>query len=155
MQDIFLWALSYRRSLPAARRPTVDDMVLCRNNAPLIGFALRMLGERRPMRVLGDFGDKLISFIRSFKTEDINIFTSRLEEWRDSETARLTAREQWSKLAIVDDKYAAIQMIMKGCRSVEDIKSVLVKIFEQGHGPIISSIHKAKGMEADRYSYRS
>lgn len=140
--------VTHMDDIPDLSTFTVDDMIICRNNAPLLSLALKMLGQHKPMRFLGDFGDKLISFARSFKTSDIQIFKSRLEEWHENETERLTAQEKWSKLEAVHDKYEAMFIVASSAKTVEDLLTILVKIFEQGNGPIICSIHKSKGLEA-------
>jgi len=143
-------SVSYSSTFPALDTLTNQDMVLCRNNAPLIGFALRMLSRRLPMRFQGNFGDSLLTFINSFKTSNISMFQSRMEAWYENEVERLTSQERWGKLALVRDKYEAIQMLIPHAKSVPDLSDLLARLFEQGDGPIISSIHKAKGMEANR-----
>jgi superfamily I DNA/RNA helicase len=129
---------------------TPNDMILCRNNAPLFTIALRLLRERRPFNLVGEFGDRLRKFISSFKTNDIRIFETRLKEWFEKESNTARDKERWTKLAQLEDRYSAVAAIYPGHSTVEAVIETLDKLLMPGIGPRLSSIHRAKGLEADR-----
>ena len=129
---------------------TPNDLLICRNNAPLMGVALEFLRRRLPMTLLGDFGEILTNFIRSFKTNDIQTFENKLNAWYRKENERLTREKRWNRLGAIRDRYESIQILIPGHKDVLDMTITLSKIFTPAVGPTISSIHRAKGSEADR-----
>jgi len=129
---------------------TGNDMIICRNNAPLFKTALSMLAARRPFTLVGDFGETMRRLINRFKTNDVLIFKKRFREWYEKEADIARSKEKWSKLALLDDKHAAVMAIYEGHRTVDEMLSTLDRLLLPGAGPRISSIHRAKGLEADR-----
>lgn len=136
--------------LPNLNELTPNDLLICRNNAPIMDLALAMLAQRLPMRVLGDFGTQLTNFIRAFRTDDMEIFFDRLNKWCEKQQSELTKKEKWSKLAAVEDKFETIKMLAVGHSTVSQMLETLARLFLPGNGPVLSSIHRAKGLEADR-----
>ncbi len=124
--------------------------ILCRNNAPILQLALQFIAMRKPMRVLGDFSETLENFINKFRASDIKTFKQLLQKWFDKEAAECELKEQWGKLARARDKYECVMVLTQGHETVDEMLLTLSRIFEPGVGPILSSIHRAKGMEADR-----
>jgi len=127
---------------------TSNDLVVCRNNAPLFKLGMRLLRLRVPVTVLGNFDKQLISFINGFKTDDIRVFVDRLDKWYEAEYNRCLDSGLYSRAGIVDDKYASVSAIAQESDSVTAIKSTLAKLFTPGYGVTLSSIHRAKGTQA-------
>jgi DNA helicase-2/ATP-dependent DNA helicase PcrA len=137
------------------------DMVLCRVNAPLIGMAFRLIGQGRPAKVRGrDIGASVVKTLDQIeKLEGFRFdqFLTFVEKWaainmvlaqqKKSETLAQSARDR-------ADCAEAIYMgaVNEGARTVGDLRAWVERIFtdtENGH-ILLSSIHKAKGLEADR-----
>jgi len=127
-----------------------EDMILCRNNAPLLELALQLLAARKPMRLMGDFQEVLESFIRRFDADTIVELRIRMNKWLEKEIADCEAKEQWGKLARAQDRVECMCVLMPGHETVDDMLGTLAKLFTPGMGPTLSSIHKAKGMESRR-----
>lgn len=122
--------------------------IICRNNAPLMQLAYRLLKENIPVAVLGrDIGKGLQRIINQVvpKHESFPIepFMARLTNWFDNEVARHPRKE-----AILRDKVDSILALAQGCHSTSELSERIAKIFSRESAPIIlSTIHKAKGME--------
>jgi superfamily I DNA/RNA helicase len=130
-----------------------DDLILCRNNAPLFRLAMKFIKAQHPVTVKGNFGDQLKYFIKGFKTKDITIFRDRLQTWYDKEHARLVAAEAFGKATIVKDKYESLMAVAEHVDSVAAIVSTLDELFTPGRGATLSSIHRAKGTQAARITF--
>lgn len=128
---------------------TSNDMVICRNNAPLITQALRLLREKRPFNMRGDFAKQLLRFIKKFKAKDIKDFQRKLGAWYTAEIEKLEAKQRWNKIDAVTDKYEALMSISAECQTVTDLTVLITQLTIDGGGVTLSSIHRAKGLEAE------
>jgi len=126
-----------------------DTLVVCRNNAPIFALAMRALAERRPVRVMSNFTEQLKGFVKSFKTRDMKILEERLLKWYEAE--RKTAEESgfFGRLAFLTDKCDTVLSLIKESSSLDDILNALERFGNSRIGPILSTIHKAKGLEAE------
>lgn len=129
-----------------------DDLVLCRNNAPLIKLGMQFLLAKVPVNVRSNFGRPLLKFIRDFKTDDKSIFLKRLASWHETEASAAENDEKWGKLNRINEKYEAIVGIAEApeVKTVKDVLKALGQLLEPGRGTTLSTVHKAKGEEADR-----
>jgi len=129
---------------------TKDDLIICRNNAPLFRIGLAFLSRQLPVTVMGNFGDRLIAFIKSFKTEDIEVFESRLDKWFNTEYERLMENDQSSKAGVEEDKYECVKILIEHSSTVPEMIKLLERLLTPGAGTVVSSVHRAKGTEAKR-----
>ncbi len=141
----------------------VGDMVLCRLNAPLVGLAYRLIRSGVPARVRGrDIGKGLVRLVTTLEKQ--RGFTMRsLPDALAAHVARLE-REQCNvggdearaamAIASAQDRTATIQVIADATRphDVDALKAAIAAIFvdEEGRYVSLSTVHKAKGLEADR-----
>jgi hypothetical protein len=125
------------------------DLVVCRNNAPIFSLAMRALIERRPVRVLSNFVDQLKGFIKSFKTRDLTIFEERLTKWYENEMKSAEESEFFGRQHYLTDKYESVLSLLKEAESLDDMLNALERFGNSRTGPVISTIHKAKGLEAE------
>lgn len=132
--------------------------VLCRNNAPLIRLAYRLISKHKGVYVVGrDIGAGLKALVKQLqKHQAIGTkaqLLSVLERWRKEEINKATAKEQWYKVASVEDKADSLYTVVTYGNS-DTIKGVIQEIdtlFSKESAPItLSTIHKAKGLEWDR-----
>jgi superfamily I DNA/RNA helicase len=133
-------------TLPPLPSLTPDHYIICRNNAPIMRLAYRFLRQQLPVTVLGNFGEALKRFIKSFKTDDTTILLDRLDAWYATEAAALADDER--RLAVLTDKYESVQALAQNTTEVSQILDRLDTLFTPKSGPILSTIHKAKGREA-------
>jgi superfamily I DNA/RNA helicase len=136
-------------------------MILCRVNAPLIQVALQFLARGVPVHVRGrDIGagmNKLIDQLADRPGFAFSEFIEAAEDYRDEQTAILRAKRAKADQIInlgdrVDSVIAIYQAsVSAGRRGVEEMKAFIKELFSDKEEAItLSSIHKAKGLEADR-----
>lgn len=125
--------------------------VLCRNTAPLIGLALRLLKHDRPCRVLGrDIGAGLKKTVKGFRATTIQELRSALSRWSAREVTKFSARRQYGKAAAIEDKAAALSYIISDCETVTRVVDKIDFLFAETPRSItLSTVHKAKGLEYD------
>lgn len=129
------------------------DYVLSRSNAPLVGACLGFLQQNKRARIQGrDIGSSLVSFIRNSGMSTVPLFRSYVEKWREEETFRLEQCDPPRNPQNVNDKADTLLVLSDGMPTVESIATRVSGLFsDNGEGQIVcSTIHKAKGLEADR-----
>lgn len=131
------------------------DLAICRTNAPLIAPCLRLISKGIKANIRGrDFGTVLTTLLKKFKTNSIPIMLEKLENWREKEISRL--EELGEKTDPVEEKYDCIMALVEAsnAKTVDDIINHIGKIFSDNDSTIVfSTIHRAKGLEADNVFY--
>ena len=131
------------------------DAILCRNVAPIVTLAYRLLRGGRRVHVVGrDIGAGLKNLIKKLGLGlPMDQFQGRVADWRDREIANAKAKEDDRKIEAAHDKVESILSIISSAepRDSNDLLKVIEKIFSDENAPItLSTIHKAKGMEWKR-----
>ena len=126
------------------------DMVVCRNNTPLVKPAFYLLSQGVKVCIKGkDIGEGLIKIIKKFNTSDMKVFYTKLDEWFENE--KMWATKKHKDVGAIEDKYNVLQALADGCIDVVCIKNKIQTIFSDTNAEVtFSSIHKAKGLESDR-----
>lgn len=122
------------------------DLVVCRNNAPIFGLALQFLRARVHCRVMSSFLEEIEKFIRGFKVRTSAQLQSKLDAWYERQK---DDRRPWRAEACAD-KYETLSAFCKEFFTVDAILSAIRTLSTSISGPRISTIHRAKGLEADR-----
>jgi superfamily I DNA/RNA helicase len=142
-----------------------EDMVVCRNNAPLINFAFKLIRRRVPTFVKGrDIGKGLLTLVENLDPDSVRDLNSKLNIWFAHQTEILRENDPDNEDAMqrLEDRYATLQVFI-GENSdnridslVNDIETVCsVKGNDKSDRAamkgkvVLSTIHKAKGLEAD------
>jgi DNA helicase-2/ATP-dependent DNA helicase PcrA len=127
------------------------DFILSRTNAPLISLCMYFLKEGRPATIQGrDIGASLAAFVKKSKAPDVEALCDYVESWRDKECARLAAKHRDTQS--VEDRAECILTISEGASSVADVINRIESLFadkDDAKRIVLSSTHKAKGMERD------
>lgn len=131
------------------------DMAISRTNAPLLDLAYRLIASGVPTMVRGrDFGKGLLDLIRRMKADSIRDLVKRLFEWAERETERLERRDApESAFQSIDDRMQSLQSITSQHSTVQELEESITQLFsdETSTGKVVlSSVHRAKGLEADR-----
>ncbi len=139
------------------------DLVVCRNTAPVVKLAYGLLAQGLPVTVLGrEIGGNLIRLIDKLKAtsllgieaEDIydDCLVARLDTWTAKETERLTKKDQEAKIQGVEDKRDTIMAFVEssGATTIPELKEHIDGLFENPGQVTLCTIHKAKGLEAER-----
>lgn len=153
------------------------DLVLCRNNAPLMDLAYKLVKSRVPVHVVGrDIGSKLVTLIHDCvgekKWERVNgknvpvmsvdgkstgELSAALLAWKDTQldVIRMDDPDDESGIQAILDRVDSIKVFIEG--NVDGKVSTIIEQIESLFGEaerddmvICSSIHKAKGLESDR-----
>jgi superfamily I DNA/RNA helicase len=135
------------------------DLVLCRTNAPLIGVAFKLIRENKKAIVRGrDIGNNLVKLVTRYKVKTLNDLELRISEFQRLQEDKLSLIEQGkldkkkkaSIMAYIDE-CETLLAISENVETIDELKEKITTIFSDDKvGIICSSIHKAKGLEADR-----
>lgn len=131
------------------------DFILSRVNAPLARISMAFLREKKKVRIEGkDIGKGLLSLVKKMKAESIPDFVMKLEAWADKECTKLSASKKsaaMTRMEYIRDQEETLITLTDGCTEVEHLTSRIQELFEStGPAIVCSSVHKAKGLEADK-----
>jgi len=142
------------------------DLLICRRTAPVISEALRLIAKGVPAKVKGrDVAKALIKVAEFVSSKDpMSRFLSNLEIYTNSKTAELANKRPY-RLQLVLDQVEALESIFiaNNPASVKDLEKAINSIFETkeeedsllgdlSKTPMVtlSTVHRAKGLEANR-----
>lgn len=129
-----------------------EPLVLCRTNAPLISYAIKLIKEGKKAHVRGaDIGKFLSGLVIGFNTKTITEFNSKVDEWENAQLEQLEKRRASASVKETICDYAdVLREFGKQCANPFDITAMIDRIFSDDvDGTIFSSVHRAKGLEAD------
>lgn len=157
-----------------------DDMIVCRVTAPLIGECFKLIKLGHKANVLGrNISKGLITTINKVKAANIQELRVGIEQWAHAETTKELLRKppREMRLIAIQDKCDCILALCDGAASVEHVCDRVRDIFSAGYvcptcngkqqdeatkcpncgvnlvpikGIRLCTIHKAKGLEANR-----
>lgn len=137
-------------------------LILCRTNAPLIENAFRLIRQGVPATVKGkDIGTQLAKAMD--EVEKLPVYTTQgfsagVEAWKTIKLAPLMAKDNAENLiaSIIDRAdsleavYEAVSMEQEEEVTAADVRGRIFQLFADDVSAItFSSIHKAKGLEAE------
>jgi len=134
----------------------LGDMLLCRVNAPLVSVCFRLIKQGIRAEIQGrDIGDGLVRLIKQMKANDVPTLIQRLDDWNHREQQKELKKRfpQDARLIALQDRYDCITCFTIGADSVEAVINNIRKVFTDDRSAKcvrLSSIHKAKGLEAER-----
>jgi superfamily I DNA/RNA helicase len=147
--------------------PVPGDMVLCRNTAPLVEIYMSYLRANKKAYIVGkDIGSNLIEMIESTKQEYLGkslisdgVFIRLYERLFEERGLMITKNGLDEKDATFSepvmrlyDSIQSLEVLSEGldrsCELIEKIKAIFIDN-EKRDGIRLSTIHKAKGLEAD------
>jgi DNA helicase-2/ATP-dependent DNA helicase PcrA len=137
------------------------DMVLCRVNAPLVPIAYSFIRAGVPVKIQGrDIGAGLVSLVEKLKATNIDELGEKLAKYQEKELRKLALqyKDKPSKLATAEvalrDKVDTLALLAAEQNTIEELLGSIARIFgdmtNSGGVVLLSSIHKAKGLESDR-----
>ena len=133
------------------------DLVLCRNTRPLVALCLQFIAQGRKATIKGgDIGKNLINMVRNTKVKLIEPMFNKFNKEYDKLIKKaktqypLKPAEEVSYVANMNDKIEALRAISKTCKNTEEVVRLIESIFTDNvSGIVLSTVHKAKGLEAD------
>ena len=133
------------------------DFVLSRLNAPLMGVALGLIRRGVRARIRGrEIGKGLVEIVKKLRVQRIGEVAVEMERYMAKEMGKLGKRDPHlarTKIAQLMDNADTINTLAETVGSVEELTRKLETLFndEQGAASVMcSTVHKAKGLEADR-----
>jgi superfamily I DNA/RNA helicase len=166
--DIEPWTEAPEGQVGSLESWTLSDLphgsvVLCRNNAPLMKLAYKLISSKVGVYFLGrDLGKGLTSLVKklsganskSRRTSEAarQLPTDQLEElieqWRSQEQAQALARDNMDKLERINDRANCILTLTPLCETVGELLDLIEEMFSRDDGKVaLSTIHRAKGLE--------
>lgn len=128
------------------------DFILCRNNAPLVEAFITLLRRGKKCTILGkEFGDELVSLIDS--VDDVwgleQVLTNMQTKLANKGIKNPMKCEAYDKL---DEKVNVLLSLYEYFGDLETVRSRIYDIFVENanRGITLSTIHKSKGLEADK-----
>ena len=149
-------SVTYVDELPDDLGP--DDFIGCRNTAPLIKIAYKLIRAGKPCKVEGRaIGEGLQLMVRRWKVKTIDALLNRLDAYRDREVQKALAKNNDAKVEEIEDKVATLveicnAVLAKGLTGVADVSAFIDNLFADGATgvTILATYHRLKGREADR-----
>lgn len=131
-----------------------DIAILCRNNAPTLAAALRIIRSGIGCTVLGsEIGKGLIGLSKKLVPDD-NLGTEacvkKINDWKENEISLARANEKEERIAIITDRAECLLAVLESgpARDAGELRKILSTMFSKENLQItLSTIHKAKGLE--------
>ncbi len=134
----------------------VGDMVLSRTNAPLVSLAYDMLSKGQRPRIMGkEIGDGLVALVNGRRATSLVDLNEKMSKWRQKEIEKLLKRadKEEPDISMIDDKFDCVRALSNALpehANVGDLVDTINRLFAPGGKFVmLSTIHKAKGLEAD------
>ncbi len=158
--------IDYCTSVDLLAQAGPSDYILSRVNAPLVSTAMKLLRAGKRTKINGmEIGKGLVNLVRKLKARSVPEFLGKVVSWETKQIVRLKGmldqaeenRKKFieSKMADVNDRAAMLLELADGAKNVDEIQNRIENLFkDDGLGDagmiVCSSIHRAKGLEADR-----
>jgi len=132
------------------------DFILSRLNAPLVSVAMTLLRMGKRTRIAGrDIGAGLKTLIRKLKGRSIPHLLERIAAWEKKEVDKMLKAKREDRVEGIHDQAEMLIALTSTAKSVADVETLIDGLFtDDGTGVAgmitCSSVHKAKGLEADR-----
>lgn len=142
------------------------DFILSRVNAPLVSTAMSLLRAGKRARVAGrDIGKGLSAILRKLKARSVPDLLAKIESWSERECSRQNAKLRAAsngrgeaikaKIEGILDQAEMLSALADGAKNVDEVYERAEALFSDdglGEKSVItcSSVHRAKGLEADR-----
>lgn len=131
-----------------------SDLVVCRNNAPLVTLAYALLRKRVPCRISGrDIGTGLAALVKKLKARDLDDLLAKLAKHVEKQVTKLMRVGRETAIATLQDQAETLTQFALECKTLAELTTAISELFTDDLSrpmTTLSSVHKAKGGEADR-----
>lgn len=138
------------------------DFIICRNIKPLVTVCLKLIASNKKANILGaDIGKTLSNLVIKSKKTTTEPFIKWYEEEINKTTAKLCQKQGYTLkeakesriIGTMEEKLEVFNLLIdeNNCKQTSHLVKVIENIFSDEKGLIVlSTIHKAKGLEANR-----
>lgn len=152
-EDGVMFTCSYEKMIRECRP---GDFILSRTNAPMMSLCLGFL--RRGIRACiqgRDVGKSIMSLVRKAKVDDVPGMIEWLMSYREKQMAIINASGGDERAVdALYDKIDTIVALCDGLSTITELDGRISQLFsddkESSGAIMLSSVHKAKGLEADK-----
>jgi DNA helicase-2/ATP-dependent DNA helicase PcrA len=141
----------------AVEMAELKDFFLSRSNAPIAKVAMALIRANKRTRIQGkDIGAGLKALVGKMATgratNSIAEMLAKLDHWEEKEVDRVIRANRPEQAENIRDKADTIRVLCEGIQGVRELNARLDDLFaDKGADAVVcSSIHKAKGLEANR-----
>lgn len=139
-----------------------EDVILCRNTAPLIQTAYSLLSRGVACRVEGrDIGEGLLKLAGRWKLTTVSALRNKLDDYLERMSAKFMSKGQEEKIESLTDQVECLRVIITRCQtqnkqSISELKAEIDNMFgstpegEKANVLTLSTVHKSKGREWPR-----
>jgi superfamily I DNA/RNA helicase len=166
--DIEPWSEAPEGQVGTLESWSLEDLpqgsaIVCRNNAPLMGLAYKLISAKTGVYFLGrDLGKGLTSLVKklsganskSRRTSEaarqlpVDQLEELIEQWRSQEQAQALARDNMDKLERINDRANCILTLTPLVETTGELLDLIEEMFSRDDGKVaLSTIHRAKGLE--------
>lgn len=128
------------------------DFILCRNNSPLVKAFIDLLRQGKKCSILGkEYGEDLVRLIDS--VNDIFGLEQVLTNFQEKLKAKgVKNPERNESYGTLEEKVHVLLDLWEYFGNLESVRDQIKNIFveNQNRGILLSTVHKSKGLEADR-----
>lgn len=131
------------------------DLVVSRKTSGAVRVAYGLLRVGTPAVILGrDVGAGLVALARKIGGTSVGEFEERLTAWEVREVEKARRRDDEAKMASIADTAETLRVFAEGVERIEDLAVRIEAVFADGAdaASVVTccTIHKAKGLEAER-----
>ena len=137
------------------KRVRQGDMVVCRLNAPLVRPCFELIRAGVKAVIVGrDVGRNLAQVLEKAAkralSQSLAMVLSALEEYTRGEVAKLNRVGKEQSAQNLLDTFETLIALSDGCSTVGEVTAKIASVFSDDvQGVVFSSVHRAKGLEAD------
>jgi DNA helicase-2/ATP-dependent DNA helicase PcrA len=137
------------------RKLAPGDLFICRVNAPLAEVCLALIRAGKKATLRGrDIGTNLVNLVKKVNRSvsgDIEKCLERFATYLEKETLKLTIEKKDGQADALRDRVETIYALADGVDTTQGLVNRIETIFSDDvDGIVCSSVHRAKGLEADR-----
>ena len=126
-----------------------SHVICCRTNSPLFKVAMRWIKQGKPFELRNDMADRLLKLVKKLadgaKTK-IG-FEQNLLEWKEDQEEQFA--DVKGILNRIKEQFECIMTVLQNSEDIPDVILNFEYIINSKSGPILSTIHKTKGLEFD------
>ena len=134
------------------------DMVLCRANAPLASFALQLIREGRKASIKGrDIGRSVVALLtkltKLYSCTSVECIIKGARDHAMNQCEKLAFSGKQAQADALQDRCDTLIAIAEGAIDLQDVNNRIERLFSDANtegAVIFSSIHRSKGLEANR-----